>query len=131
MNIRSRNIIAVILTGAWVNASEFIRNEILLKTYWVDHYRSLGMTFPSAPANGVIWIAWGFLFALAIFLISRKFNLIQTALITWFMAFALMWVVTFNLNVLPSAILIYAVPLSLLETFIGAYLCIKISPNKQ
>ena len=131
MNIRSRNIIAVILTGVWVNASEFIRNEILLKTYWVDHYQSLGMTFPSEPANGMIWITWGFLFALAIFLISRKFNLIQTALITWFMAFVLMWVVTFNLNVLPGAILTHAVPLSLLETFIGAYLCIKISPNKQ
>ena len=131
MNTLFRNIIAVILTGVWVNASEFIRNEILLKTYWVDHYQSLGMIFPSEPANGMIWIAWGFLFALAIFLISRKFNLIQTALITWFMAFVLMWVVTFNLNVLPGAILIYAVPLSMLETFIGSYLCIKISPNKQ
>ena len=131
MNIRSRNIIAVILTGVWVNASEFIRNEILLKTYWVDHYQSLGMAFPSEPSNGRIWIAWGFLFALAIFLISRKFNLIQTALITWFMAFVLMWVVTFNLNVLPGAILIYAVPLSLLETFISSYLCINISPIKQ
>ena len=87
MNIRSRNIIALILTGVWVNASEFIRNEILLKAYWVDHYQSLGMIFPSEPANGMIWIAWGFLFALAIFLISRKFNLIQTALIAWLMAF--------------------------------------------
>lgn len=131
MNIRSRNIIAIILTSVWVNASEFIRNEILLKTYWVDHYQSLGMSFPSEPTNGMIWIAWGFLFALAIFLISRKFNLIQTALIAWLMAFVLMWVVTFNLNVLPGAILIYAVPLSMLETFIGSYLCIKTSPNKQ
>ncbi len=44
------------------------------------------------------------------------------------MAFVLMWVVTLNLNVLPIAILVYAVPLSLLETFIGAYLCTKIAP---
>src|SRR5208283_1486357 len=129
MNLKSRNIIAVILTGIWVNASEFFRNEVLLKTYWIDHYRSLGMTFPSEPLNGMIWVAWGFLFAIAIYLISRKFNLIQTTLISWFMAFVLMWVVTWNLNVLPSAILIYAVPLSLLEAFIGSYICIKMSPN--
>ena len=129
MNLKYRNIIAVILTGIWVNASEFFRNEVLLKTYWINHYRSLGMTFPSEPLNGMIWVAWGFLFAIAIYIISRKFNLIQTTLVSWFMAFVLMWVVTWNLNVLPSAILIYAVPLSLLEAFIGSYICIKMSPN--
>ena len=130
MNTPSRSIIAVVLTGNWVNASEFFRNEVLLKTYWVDHYQSLGMTFPSEPRNGMIWLAWGFLFAISIYLISRKFNLIQTALISWLMAFVLMWLVTLNLNVLPSAILIYAVPLSLLEAFIGSYICIKISPSE-
>ncbi len=131
MNAKSRNIIAVAFTGIWVNASEFFRNEVLLKKYWVDHYQSLGMIFPSAPKNGMIWLAWGFLFAIAIYLISRRFNLIQTALISWFMAFVLMWVVTWNLNVLPGAILIYAVPLSLLEALIGSYICIKISPNES
>lgn len=130
MNLQSRNIIAIILTGIWVNASEFFRNEVLLKTYWINHYRSLGMTFPSEPLNGMIWVAWGFLFAIAIYIISRKFDLIQTTLISWFMAFVLMWIVTWNLNVLPSAILIYAVPLSLLEAFIGSYICIKMSPNR-
>jgi predicted neutral ceramidase superfamily lipid hydrolase len=130
MNLQFRNVIAVILTGIWVNASEFFRNEVLLKKNWIDHYRSLGMTFPSVPQNGMIWVAWGFLFAIAIYIISRKFNLIQTTLVSWFMAFVLMWVVTWNLNVLPSAILIYAVPLSLLEAFIGSYICRKISPNR-
>jgi hypothetical protein len=130
MNVQSRGIIAVILTGIWVNASEFVRNEVLLKKYWVDHYQSLGMTFPSEPKNGMIWVAWGFLFAMAIYWVSRKFNLIHTALLSWLMAFVLMWVVALNLNVLPSAILIYAVPLSLLEAFIGSYICIKISHNE-
>ena len=130
MNLQSRSIIAVVLSGIWVNASEFFRNEVLLKIYWVDHYQSLGMTFPSGPQNGMVWVVWGFLFAIAIYLISRKFNLIQTTLISWFMAFVLMWVVTWNLNILPSAILIYAVPLSLLEAFMGSYICRKMSPNE-
>jgi len=128
MNLQSRSIIAVVLTGIWVNASEFFRNQVLLKTYWVDHYQSLGMTFPSEPQNGMIWVAWGFLFAIAIYFISRKFNLIQTTLISWFTAFVLMWLVTWNLNVLPSLILIYAIPLSLLEAFTGSYICKKTSP---
>jgi hypothetical protein len=128
MNQWSRGILAVTLTGIWVNASEFLRNEILLKTYWVDHYQSLGMTFPSEPLNGMVWVAWGFLFAMAIYSISRRFNLIQTTLVSWFMGFVLMWVVTWNLHVLPGAVLMYAVPLSLLEAFIGSCICRKMSP---
>ena len=118
--------ITVILIGIWVNVSEFIRNEVLLKNYWVNHYQSLGMTFPSEPQNGAIWIAWGFLFAVAIYQLSRKFSLLQTTLLSWFVGFILMWVVLWNLNVLPTAILVYAIPLSLLETFIGAYISKKL-----
>jgi hypothetical protein len=130
MNIKSRSIIAIILTGVWVNASEFFRNEFLLKKDWVDYYKSLGMAFPSETINGMVWMAWGFLFAAAIYLISRKFSLLQTTLISWLMGFVLMWLVIWNLNVLPTAILLYAVPLSLLEVFIGSYICKKISPDE-
>jgi hypothetical protein len=130
MNLQSRNVYAVILTGIWVNASEFFRNEFFLKKDWIDYYKSLGMTFPSKPLNGMVWMAWGFLFAAAIYLISRKFNLLQTTLISWLLGFVLMWLVIWNLNVLPTAILIYAVPLSLLEVFIGSYICKKISPDE-
>ncbi|KUG21453.1 hypothetical protein ASZ90_008809 [hydrocarbon metagenome] len=86
------------------------------------------MTFPSAPVNGLMWLVWGFFFAVAIYFISRKFSLLQTTLLGWLMAFVLMWIVTWNLNVLPVYILVYAVPLSLLEAFIGSYICKKVSP---
>jgi hypothetical protein len=131
MKLSFRGLFAVILTGIWVNASEFFRNEILLKKYWVDHYKSLGMTFPSESLNGMVWMAWGFLFAAVIYLISGKFNLLHTTLVSWLMGFVLMWLVIWNLNVLPTAILIYAVPLSLLEAFIGSYICSKISPAER
>lgn len=130
MNLQSRNIVTVLLTGIWVNASEFFRNEVLLKSYWVAHYQSLGLIFPSEPVNGIMWVLWGFLFAAAIFLLSRKFNLLHTTFFSWFMAFVLMWVVTWNLNVLPGAILLYALPVSVLEAFVGSYICAKMSPNK-
>lgn len=123
MVLKFRDIGTVMLTGLWVNASEFFRNEILVKNDWVSHFQALGMTFPSQPLNGMVWVMWGFLFALAIHAVSRKFDLVQTTLICWLMAFVLMWVVAWNLNVLPVAILAYAVPLSLLESFVGAYIC--------
>jgi hypothetical protein len=123
-----KSVIAILLTSIWVNASEFFRNEVLLLSYWVDHYRSLGMTFPNAPVNGMLWGVWGLLFSIAVFLISRKFSLVQTALLSWLVGFVLMWAVIFNLGVLPASILAYAVPLSLLESFVGAYLCVKIAP---
>lgn len=125
---RSRNILAVLLTGIWVNASEFFRNELLFKHYWTEHYQSLGLTFPSAPANGMVWMLWGFLFGWAIFLISRKFDFKQTVQIGWLMGFVLMWLVIGNMGVLPVGILAYAVPLSLLEVFIAAWICRKFAP---
>ncbi len=120
-----RPAIAVILTGLWVNASEFFRNEVLLKDYWLNHYQSLGLTFPSAPQNGLLWVVWGFLFALAVYLLSRKFTLLQTALLSWLTGFVLMWVVMWNLSVLPVAILVYAIPLSLLEVVVAAFIARK------
>jgi len=128
MNSQLRSSIAIILTGIWVNASEFFRNEFLLKQYWVNHYQSIGMIFPSAPQNGMMWMIWGFLFAVAIYILSRKFNLIQATFISWLMGFVLMWLVILNLNVLPDGIVIYAVPLSLMESFVGCLICLKISP---
>lgn len=128
MNQTAKNILAIVLTGLWVNASEFFRNEVLVKSYWLEHYLSLGMAFPSEPLNGMVWMVWGFLFALAIFIVSRKFDLIQTILLCWLMVFVLMWIVAWNLSVFPLGLLIYAIPLSLLEVFVGAYLCKKIAP---
>lgn len=128
MNPCTRGIAAMTVTGLWVNASEFLRNEVLLKSYWTAHYQALGLVFPSEPVNGMVWGLWGFTCAAAIFWVSRKFNLIQTALIAWLMTFVLMWLVIGNLHVLPSGLLFYAVPLSLLEVFVASWLCRKLSP---
>lgn len=129
MKRQMSNILSVILAGIWVNASEFLRNQILFNGYWVGHYKSLGMTFPSEPVNGMLWGVWGFLFALAVFLLSRRFDLVQTTLLSWLMGFVLMWLVIYNLSVLPVALLLYAVPLSMLEAFVAAFICLKTAPS--
>lgn len=130
MNYRWRAVIAVLVCGVWVSASEFVRNELLFKSHWVDHYDELGLIFPSEPVNGALWVAWSFLFSIAIFIISRRFSLVGAALLSWFMAFLMMWVVLYNLDVLPTSLLVFAVPLSLLEAFVGALICIRLAANE-
>ena len=130
MKCGTKGSLAVLAAGAWVNASEFFRNELLLKGFWTYHYKNMGLTFPSAPINGMVWVLWGFVFASTVFVVSRKFTLVQTIALVWVYGFVLMWLVTGNMGVLPFEILFYAIPLSLIEAFGAAYICWKVAPPR-
>lgn len=127
MSILRRTIVPVLAATIWISISEFVRNQFLLQAYWVEHYKNLGLEFPAAPINGAMWGVWSLLFAIAVFIMAKKFSLIQTTLLSWFVAFAMMWVVIGNLHVLPYGILPLAIPLSLLESFVAAFLVKKLS----
>lgn len=117
----------VFLATIWIGVSEFVRNEFLLKSYWSEHYTKLGLVFPSEPINGAVWGLWSLLFAVAVYVISKRYTLIQTTLLSWFVGFVFMWVVIGNLGVLPYRLLVFAVPLSLFESFIAATIIKKFS----
>jgi hypothetical protein len=70
--------------------SEFVRNQFLFKSYWTAHYASLGLVFPEKPVNGALWGVWSLLFAVAISVIAKKFTLVQTTLLAWFVGFVFM-----------------------------------------
>lgn len=95
---------------------------MLLKTSWIDHYSSLGVIFPEKAINGALWGLWSLLFAIAIYFISSKFTLLETAFLSWFVAFVMMWVVIGNLGVLPLKILWIAIPLSIVETYVATWI---------
>lgn len=125
MKFLMKTILPIFLATVWISGSEFFRNEILLKSYWTTHYEKLCMAFPSEPMNKAIWGLWSLMFAVAIFVILKRFSLIQTTFLSWFVVFVLMWVVIGNMGVLPGGLLFFAVPLSLLETFIAALIVEK------
>ena len=127
MKILKNTILPILLATVWISISEFVRNEFIAKSYWIKHYDELGLTFPSEPLNGAVWGIWSLLFAVTIFFLSKKFTLFQTTLFSWFVGFVLMWVVTANLLVFPLEILPLAIPLSLLETFVAAFIIHKLS----
>jgi len=122
-----KTVLPIFVAAVWIGVSEFARGQFLLKSYWVDHYAKLGLVFPMKPVNGAVWGVWSLLFAVAVYIISRKFSLVQTFLLAWFVAFVLMWVVIGNLGVLPYGLLVFAVPLSLLEAFVAACIVKKLS----
>ncbi len=122
-----KTILPVLLATIWISISEFVRNEFILKSYWTGHYQSLGMVFPSQAINGAMWGVWSLCFAIAIYIISRKFSLVQTFLLSWFIGFVLMWVVIWNMGVFPLSILPFALPLSLLEAYLASFIIHKIS----
>jgi len=126
-----RLLLAVLAVFFWISGTLFLRNEILLKQYWIDHYEQMGLVFPSEPVNGIVWLIWSLLFALAILIFSKKFSLINTALISWLTGFVLVEIVVGNLGVLPFEILIYAIPMSMVEVFVAAFLSKKLMSVKK
>jgi len=127
MNIFRRTILPVVAATAWISISEFARNQFIVQSFWTGHYQSMGLEFPSQPLNGAVWGIWSLLFAVAIFILSKRFSLVETALIAWFAGFLMMWVVIGNLGVLPFGLLPYAIPLSLLESFVAAWIIKKLT----
>jgi len=125
MTLIKKTILPVFLATIWISISEFVRNEFLLKSFWTKHYKDLGLTFPSEPANGAVWGIWSLFLAAGIFILAKKFTLIQTTFLSWFVAFVMMWLVIGNLGVFPYGILLYAIPLSILESFIATLIIKK------
>jgi hypothetical protein len=121
-----RTVLPILLATAWIGLSEFARNQFLLKSHWTAHYASLGLVFPEKPLNGALWGAWSLLFAVAVYVMAKKFTLVQTTLLAWLVGFVMMWVVIGNLGVLPLRLLPFAVPLSLLEAFLAALIVKKL-----
>lgn len=130
MENSTKVILAIVLAGLWISLSEFLRNEFILKHYWINHYKTLGLEFPSESINGFLWAVWSFILAFTIYLVSRKFNWLESALISWLMSFVLMWLVIGNMGVLPLQILYPAVPLSLIEVFFASFIVDQLTREK-
>lgn len=116
----------VLLSAVWIAVSEFLRNEFVLKSHWITHYRSMGLEFPSAPVNGMVWGIWSICFAVLIVALGKRNSMPMTAIIAWFSGFPLMWLVLGNLMVLPYDILPIAVPWSMVEVLGASYIVHKL-----
>ena len=122
----SKVILPIVLATLWISISEFIRNQVLFLNYWQGLYKDLGLEFATKPINGALWGLWSLVFAIIIYFIAQKYTLLQTTALAWVLGFVMMWIVIGNLGVLPVQLLIFAIPLSLLEAFVATWIIKKI-----
>lgn len=121
-----KTVLPIFSAGIWITASEFTRNELLFRSYWVDHYKSLNLVFETLPINGVLWMAWSFILAYVIYKLLEHFSFIETLVLAWLSAFVMMWITIYNLQVLPLTLLLAAVPLSLVEVAVAELIINKL-----
>ncbi|MEX1132159.1 MAG: hypothetical protein WEC15_02945 [Flavobacteriales bacterium] len=121
-----RPILAILAATVWISVNEFLRNQLVLIDHWTGHYAAMGLTFPGEPVNGAVWGLWSLAFAVAIFVMARRFNLLETAALAWSVGFVLMWLVVGNMAVLPFSVLPYAIPWSMVEAFGAVWLVKKL-----
>jgi len=125
-------VLSIVLSGLWITFSEFLRNEFLLKEYWVNQFNSLGLTFETLPINGILWMVWSFTLAFLLFKFLQKFSMKETILLGWLPSFFMMWIVVFNLQTLPLNIVffVFAIPLSIIEILVAIIIIKKILHEK-
>ena len=127
MTYFKKTILPIILIGLWINISITIGWILILEGYWIEKYQSLNLVFPTGLINNITWMIWGFMLATIIFIISKKFSLWQTTFLAWFVAFIMMWVIVWNVGVLPTGMLLFNIPNTLFITFIGALICKRVA----
>jgi hypothetical protein len=127
MTYFKKTILPILITGIWLNISITIGWILILESYWIKKYQSLNLVFPIGITNNIVWMIWGFMLATIVFTLSKKFTVLQTTFLGWFMAFAMMWVIVWNIGVLPTGMLLFNIPNTLFVTYIGAWICKKLS----
>jgi len=127
MTYFKKTILPIILIGLWINISITIGWMLILEGYWIEKYQSLNLVFPTGLINNITWMIWGFMLATIIFIISKKFSLWQTTFLAWFVAFIMMWVIVWNVGILPTGMLLFNIPNTLFITFIGALICKRVA----
>jgi hypothetical protein len=118
--------LAVVVSGVWMNLSEFVRNEFVIKHVWVKGFEEIGLSFPSAPINGVVWVIWTFIFCAVLTVLNMKFNALKSTVICWVTGFGLLWIAMWNIGILPKGLLYWAVPWSFVEVYVAAFICNRI-----
>ena len=130
MSHLKKTILPILLIGIWLNVAITIGWLFILEGYWIEKYNSLNLVFPTGLINNITWMIWGFMLATIVFILSKKFNTLQTTFLVWFVAFPMMWIIVWNVGVLPTEMLLFNVPFTFIVTYIGTLICKRLAQKK-
>jgi hypothetical protein len=126
---KAKPIWVILLLTLWINIAESVRWMLYTQSRFEALFTSLGLVFPNKPINNILWLIWGALIAVIVYVLSKKFTLLQTTLVSWLAVFVLLWIVLWNYAILPVEILPVVAPLSLVTMFVAALIARKLQGN--
>jgi len=110
----------ILLVSLWINIFETLRWMLFAKPEIDMHFKAANLVLPNEPINNLLWLIWGIIIAVMIFIVSKKFKVLQTTFIVWITVYIMHWIALWNMAVLPINILWLAVPLTFINVLVGA-----------
>jgi len=110
----------ILLVSIWINIFETLRWMLFAKPEIDMHFKAANLVLPNEPINNLLCLIWGIIIAVMIFIVSKKFKVLQTTFIVWITVYVMHWIALWNMAVLPINILWLAVPLTFINVLIGA-----------
>jgi hypothetical protein len=120
----------ILLVSIWINIFETLRWMLFAKPEIDMHFQAVNLVLPNEPINNLLWLIWGIIIAVMIFIVSKKFKVLQTTFIVWITVYVMHWIALWNMAVLPINILWLAVPLTFINVLIGVLIS-KYFHNKE
>lgn len=120
----------ILLVSLWINIFETLRWLLFAKPDIDMHFKGANLVLPNEPLNNILWLIWGIIISVMIFIISKKYSVLKTSFIVWITVYVLHWIALWNMAVLPINILWLAVPLTFINVLIGVLIS-KYFHNKE
>lgn len=121
----------ILLVSLWINIFETVRWILFAKPDIDMHLKASNLVLPNNPINNILWLIWGIIIAVMIFIISKKFKVLQTTFIVWITVYVMHWIALWNMAVLPINILWLAVPLTFINVLVGALICSRFKSKEN
>ena len=121
----------ILLVSLWINIFETLRWMLFARPYIDVHFKAANLVLPNEPINNILWLIWGIIIAVMIFIISKKFKVLQTTFIVWIIVYVMHWIALWNMAVLPINILWLAVPLTFINALVGALISKYFQSNEK
>ena len=121
----------ILLVSLWINVYETLRWMLFAKPDIDRYFKTANIVLPNGVINNILWLIWGIIIAVIIFIISKKFKVLQTTFIVWITVYVMHWIALWNFAVLPINILLLAVPLTFINVFVGALICAKFNSKNN
>lgn len=131
-------ILVILITSIWIHISEILRFFIIVLPEMRGKLAPIPEAIPIDEIRFFIWGIWDTVLTAAIVYITWLFTkhlgkttkaVFLSSVVCWISFFLLFWIAMVNMNLSNLYLLTYTLPLTLIETTIGALICVYLLKN--